>query len=230
MRFRKKAFTITAVISVLTISTLLAGCGESNKSQASEAGTLQGESGTMQGEQTSQTVQSLQTQSSQTSQEDQSAQETHAALPDKNNVFGEFTSVALDGKAVDQEIFANADLTMVNLWGTFCGYCIDEMPALGELNNEYKDQGFQIVGILTDVADPASQEAKDAVSIVDTTKANYTHILLTEELYSVIAGSSVPTTIFLDKDGNKVGKIYAGARDKEKWDTIIKNMLEQVKK
>lgn len=224
MRFRKKAFTITAVISILTISTLLTGCGESNKSQVSEASTLQGESGTMQGEQISQT------QSSQSSQEDQSAQETHAALLDKNNVFGEFTSIALDGKTVDQEIFANADLTMVNLWGTFCGYCIDEMPALGELNNEYKDQGFQIVGILTDVADPASQEAKDAVSIVDTTKSNYTHILLTEELYSVIGGSSVPTTIFLDKDGNKVGKIYAGARDKEKWDTIIKNMLEQVKK
>ncbi|MEG1294511.1 MAG: TlpA disulfide reductase family protein [Clostridium sp.] len=216
MKFRKKAFIITAVISVLTISTLLAGCGESNKSQASQ--------------ETQSSQASQETQSSQTSQEDQSAQETHAALPDKNNVFGEFTSVALDGKAVDQEIFANADLTMVKLWGTFCGYCINEMPALGELNNEYKDQGFQIVGILTDVADPASQEAKDAVSIVDTTKANYTHILLTEELYSVIAGSSVPTTIFLDKDGNKVGKIYAGARDKEKWDTIIKNMLEQVKK
>lgn len=152
--------------------------------------------------------------------------EQEAAVPVVNEVFGEFTAVTLDGVDIDQNVFAEADLTMVNLWGTFCGYCIEEMPALGELSREYKDQGFQIVGILTDVTEPNQEEA---VGIVEKTKADYTHILISESLSPSVAGVPLPTTVFLDKDGNNVGEIYAGAKDKASWDAIIQEMLKKVK-
>ena len=29
------------------------------------------------------------------------------------------------------EVFDDADLTVINIWGTFCGPCIQEMPDLG---------------------------------------------------------------------------------------------------
>ena len=45
-------------------------------------------------------------------------------------VFGTFESKTLDGEDVSQDIFSKADLTMVNIWGTFCGPCIKEMPEL----------------------------------------------------------------------------------------------------
>ena len=38
----------------------------------------------------------------------------------------------------------------------------------------------------------------------------------------------VPTTIFLDREGNQVGKVYAGAHDKAGWKKIIDEMLEKV--
>ena len=47
------------------------------------------------------------------------------------NVFGSFTAQTLDGTEVTQDIFKETDLTMVNIWGTFCGPCIREMPELG---------------------------------------------------------------------------------------------------
>lgn len=36
-----------------------------------------------------------------------------------------------------EEIFADYDLTMVNLWTTTCGYCIEEMPTLEKLRTEF---------------------------------------------------------------------------------------------
>lgn len=144
-------------------------------------------------------------------------------------IFGEFQSETLDGEKVNQDIFSKADLTMVNIWGTFCGPCIREMPDLGILNKEYADQGFQIVGIISDV-----YEAKDetAQEIIDSTGADYTHIILSDDLLNGIVGQTqaVPTTIFVDKDGNQVGNVYAGAKTKEDWNNIIQQLLEEVKK
>ena len=56
------------------------------------------------------------------------------------NVFGSFTSETLEGTEITQDIFAEADLTMVNIWGTFCGPCIREMPELGEISREYGEK------------------------------------------------------------------------------------------
>ena len=43
---------------------------------------------------------------------------------------------------------------MVNFWATYCGACIQHMPYLSELDKEYRDQGFQILGVITDVSKP----------------------------------------------------------------------------
>lgn len=142
-------------------------------------------------------------------------------------LFGHFESQTLGGEKVTEEIFANAELTMVNIWGTFCGPCIAEMPDLGEISREYEDKGFQIVGMLCDV-----MEADDetALEIVDKTKADYTHLIASDDLVknALQYVSSVPTTAFVDKEGNLVGEIYSGARDKETWEQIINEYLEEV--
>jgi thiol-disulfide isomerase/thioredoxin len=142
-------------------------------------------------------------------------------------LFGVFDTQTLDGEPVTEEIWGEADLTMVNIWGTFCGPCIAEMPDLGEISREYEDKGFQIVGMLCDV-----MEADDetALEIVDKTKADYTHLIASDDLVknALQYVSSVPTTAFVDKEGNLVGEIYSGARDKETWEQIINEYLEEV--
>ena len=143
-------------------------------------------------------------------------------------LFGHFDSQTLEGEEVTEEIFANADLTMVNIWGTFCGPCIAEMPDLGEISREYKDKGFQIVGMLCDVMEPGDETA---LEIVGETKADYTHLIASEDLTmnALQYVSSVPTTVFVDKEGYVVGEIYSGARDKTTWELIINQYLSEVK-
>jgi len=157
--------------------------------------------------------------------EDNSNTDESASEPVK--LFGVFNSQTLEGEEVTEKIFANADLTMVNIWGTFCGPCISEMPDLGEISREYADKGFQIVGMLCDVMEPGDETA---LEIVGETKADYTHIIASEDLTMNVLQyvSSVPTTVFVDKEGNLVGEVYAGARDKTTWELIINQNLALV--
>lgn len=141
-------------------------------------------------------------------------------------MFGEFTSQTLNGEEVSQEIFAGAELTMVNIWATYCGPCIVEMPDLGELNREYAEHGVQVVGI---VSDKTEAQDETALEIVEKTGADYTHIVLSMELYPKLSNvQAVPTTVFVDREGRQVGKVYAGAKSKEKWAEIIDSLLKEV--
>lgn len=156
-------------------------------------------------------------------------QEQQGERTEQGTTFGEFRSQDLEGNALDQEIFTKADLTMVNIWGTFCSPCVREMPDLGDLNREYQDQGFQIVGIISDVA-----EAKDAsaTKIVEKTKADYTQILVSEEMMNgyLSTVSVIPTTIFVDRNGKQVGEVYVGAKSRQQWADIISQLLDETKK
>ena len=148
--------------------------------------------------------------------------------------FGEFSAPGLDGEDYTQELFANADLTMVNIWGTFCGPCIREMPDLGELSAEYADKGFQVVGIVVDAASRLGGYDKGIVSaaedIVTETGAAYTHLLPSEDLIGIKLSQvqSIPETIFVDKNGDIVGKSIIGSKSKEEWQQTIDGYLALV--
>lgn len=159
-----------------------------------------------------------------------------AATVNADPSFSNFKAVTLDGKEVDQSIFANSDLTMINIWATYCGPCLSEMPELGEINEEYKDKGFQIVGIVSDVINSdgslSETQVQSARDVVTKTGANYmqlvpTHDLMMAKLKDVYA---VPTTIFVDKNGKQVGEDQLGSKSKDDWIKLIDQYLGEVKK
>ena len=57
-----------------------------------------------------------------------------------------FESTDLDGNKITSDIYSNNKITMINIWGTFCGPCIREMPELAQLSEEYKSKGVEIIG------------------------------------------------------------------------------------
>ncbi len=148
-----------------------------------------------------------------------------AANSESTKILGEFSTVTYDGEAVDQSILAEADVTMINVWTTFCGYCIDEMPVLQKLSEEYKEQGLQIIGIVSDV-DKANDST--VTDIVDTLGLTYPNLLSSDDLQSQMLQyiQSVPTTLFVDPEGNAIGQLHVGARDEEGWRKVIESTLE----
>lgn len=148
-----------------------------------------------------------------------------AADSESTKILGEFSTVTYDGEAVDQSILAEADVTMINVWTTFCGYCIDEMPVLQKLSEEYEEQGLQIIGIVSDV-DKANDST--VTDIVDTLGLTYPNLLSSDDLQSQMLQyiQSVPTTLFVDSEGNAIGQLHVGAQDEKGWREIIENTLE----
>ncbi len=155
-------------------------------------------------------------------------------ISDNSGILSTFSTTDIDGNTVDQSVFKGKKLTMVNIWATFCGPCINEMPDLGEINKEYADKGFQIIGIPVDVTDYYGNidagQIELAKEIIDETNADYLHIMPSASLNQAKLNqvTSVPETIFIDENGNQVGQSYIGSRSKEQWKEIINGLMENM--
>ena len=160
----------------------------------------------------------------------ESSQETGSGT----GVLAGFTAQDLEGNDVDDSIFDGYDVTMINVWGTFCGPCIQEMPDLGQLAEDYADKGVQIVGIVSDATDYEGgyleENVELAKEIVEETGAGYVHLLPSQDVLNRVLTSIqvVPTTFFVDSEGNQLGGIVTGSKSYDDWTAILDQKLEEV--
>ena len=150
-----------------------------------------------------------------------------------SGILSSFSTTDLDGNQVDQSILEGHKLTMINVWATFCGPCLQEMPDLGELAKEYSDEGVQIIGLVTDVFEMDGSISDDQVAnakdIVVQTRADYLHLLPSDDLDGILNSvTAVPTTFFVDSEGRQVSSAYIGSMNKDTWREVIDAMLAEV--
>ena len=142
-------------------------------------------------------------------------------------LLGRFETYDIYENEVNYEFFADYDVTLVNVWGTYCGPCIEEMPYLGELAREYADAGFGILGIVIDVYDRDTLEL--AINIAEDTGADYTHVIPDAEIVKFLYGvASIPTSYFVDSNGCVISKIIIGRLSKEGYSEKIEYYLDSV--
>lgn len=143
-----------------------------------------------------------------------------------------FATTDLNGNPVTESIFSNAKLTLLNVWATWCSPCVAEMPHLGELNREMADMGVQVVGIMADAVDATggeidSENIEMGRVICERTGADYVNLVpdatLTANLLDGIPG--FPGTFFVDENGQIIGELLLGSRDKEGWRATIEEHL-----
>ena len=156
-------------------------------------------------------------------------EETEKEGTEEDTVVLSFEASTIDGEPMTSQIFAQSKLTMMNVWATYCNPCLSEMPDLGEISASYDTSDFQIIGIISDVAEGAGEEElANARDLVLQTGADYPHLLLNESLYTNLVGAvdSVPTTFFVNNEGEVLGYTI-GAKSKADWEEIIHELLEQ---
>ena len=150
--------------------------------------------------------------------------------------FSGLTAHDMDGNEVDASLFADYKLTVVNVWATYCGPCLQEMPDLGELAGEYAEKGVQVVGVVGDVlasdGSISQSQMEKAAQIIEQTGADYLHIPMDLDLYQGELGTSLyafPTTYFVDSQGRPVGNGLVGmVPSKEAWQAYIDAHLDAV--
>lgn len=154
--------------------------------------------------------------------------ETDSALEqaDSGAKMPSFTATDLNGNTVTESIFSEKDLTVVNIWGTFCGPCVGEMPELGTWAQEMPDN-VQLIGLVIDVAGEEDTEHRDlAVSIMEKAGADFTQIIANQDFADILKDIyGVPTTIFVDKEGNIVGDSIIGA-DVDGYKQFVEEYLD----
>lgn len=162
-------------------------------------------------------------------------QDTSSNPEDVKSV-GKFETTGIDGKTYTEKVFSDYDLTLVNVFTTWCSPCVKEIPELQELYKEMKDKGVGVAGVVLDTTDEKGNQDEEAVKkagiLQKKTKAEYPFLtpdttMMNGRLQGI---SAFPETFFVDKDGNIVGDTYTGSHTLDEWKEIVEKELKNVSK
>ena len=156
--------------------------------------------------------------------------------PEDVKSVGKFETTGIDGKTYTEKVFSDYDLTLVNVFTTWCSPCVKEIPELQELYKEMKDKGVGVAGVVLDTTDEKGNQDEEAVKkagiLQEKTKAEYPFLMPdTTMMNGRLQGiSAFPETFFVDKDGNIVGDTYTGSHTLDEWKEIVEKELKNVSK
>lgn len=113
--------------------------------------------------------------------------------------------------------------TLVNFWATWCVPCRQEMPALVEIHQRYRDRGVQVVGVA--VASPDTGQIR---SWIQEYGIGFPIIrgMSGRELVEYIGWDGIPTTLVVDGSGT-VRHVMFGARTHEELNTALEPLLDR---
>jgi|GEM_PF-360732 len=124
-------------------------------------------------------------------------------------------------KLKSEDVFGKYDLTMINIWATWCGPCVRELPELEKLYENYKSKGVNIIGILSDT------DYTSANTLISSAGVKYNVFKCDNSVLKNFVSplQYVPTTIFVDSSGKIVGGYMIGSRDYSSWSYVVDSIL-----
>ena len=147
---------------------------------------------------------------------------------------GDFTTVDLNGNTVGKEIFQDYKVTMVNLWATWCPYCIQEIPTLERLANTYEGKagvlGILVDGTNTETLEPDSMMMEEGAYLMEEGGGTYPTIVPDAELATGIVAyaPALPATILVDENGNIIGGgMFLGVYSEQEWSAMLDEILAE---
>ncbi|AZQ72281.1 MULTISPECIES: TlpA family protein disulfide reductase [Streptomyces] len=127
----------------------------------------------------------------------------------------------LDGKDLDVAKDHKGKIVVLNVWGSWCSPCRAEAKYLVQAANAYKDKGVEFVGLDTRDPDPAP-----ALAFEKEFKVPYPSLydsagkLLLRFPKGSLNPQSIPSTVFIDRDGKIAARAIKALGEDELRDTL----------
>lgn len=123
----------------------------------------------------------------------------------------EFETTDLDGNPVKSaDLFKDNKITMVNVWGSWCVNCINEMAELAQLHHRLQEKGCGIVGLEFEQK-PIEAVADTARAVMTANGTTYPNAIKPKGNPILDQFSSYPTTLFVDSEGRILTYPIVGA-------------------
>lgn len=139
--------------------------------------------------------------------------------------FKNFFGQDFDGNSVDESLFSENAVTVVNFWFTGCKPCVAELSKLNELNDTLQSMGGEVIGINTETFDGNEAAIKEAAAILESQKAEYRNLSVNSASDAGKYASGImafPTTILVDRNGNIVGDpVLGGIDNQDNYDALM---------
>jgi peroxiredoxin len=134
----------------------------------------------------------------------------------------DFTLGDVNGDPVSAADF-DGQIVLFNFWATWCTPCVEEMPMLSGLQQDFANRGLQVVGIALDDPHKAGNFAAQ-LGIAYPVLVGTTDAILVGRRFGNRAGM-LPYSVLVDSDGI-VRWAYLGALDKQELETQIQSLLQ----
>lgn len=144
---------------------------------------------------------------------------TLKAEADRNQA-PEFALEDANGQIVKLSDF-KGKVVLLNFWATWCTPCRIEIPWFVDMEREFKDEGFAVIGVSMD------EDGWDVVKpFIRDLKVNYRMVLGTEELAQLYSGvQALPTSFVIDRSG-RIASVHMGIVSRNVFEEEIRALLQ----
>lgn len=140
-----------------------------------------------------------------------------------------FSGLTIDDKKIDFAQLKGKKVVLLDFWSIYCASCIEEMPGLIEMHNEFSSKGLQVIGVNLD-----SFGTHRVVKFMQgmETKINFPVVIdKTRQIATSFNAMVLPTTLLIDASG-KIRFYHVGYKpgDEKKLRGIISQAVKEIKK
>lgn len=132
-----------------------------------------------------------------------------------------------DSKHKLSEYIGHGQWVVLNIWGTRCPPCREEMPELVRFHDEHHNNNAIVVGIAIDFPSYGFAKKNEVISFADDYLIDFP-VLLSDSNITEKVGlgrlEGLPTTYLFNPNGNLVGKQIGGITKK-----ILENFINKTK-
>ena len=125
-----------------------------------------------------------------------------------------------DQKVIDITKY-RGKVVLINFWATWCGPCVQEIPSLISLQNEFGPQGLAVIGVSMDNGGEGAVQ-----KLITKTGINYPVVMGNAKISQDFGGIfGIPASFLVDQSGS-VTKRFNGWTSHEQFVEAIKKILQ----